>query len=168
MTEYNVWGQPIGGKKRKKESNPFGGGLDFGIKPQKNQKNPFDVGIGLGQKPEKTKYERVPVTSEQKKAVLFRQKDKCAWPNCRVHFHRDGVPPHFDHIKRVDKGGKSLTSNLQALCPNHHQLKTHKENLKEVEKTRQKAKKKEDNGGLFGGSLFGPPPKRSKNNPFGL
>ena len=170
MFGYGIGDQPIGGKKRKKENDPFGGTLDSGIRPfKKKQKNQFDAVIGLGQNTDKPKYERMPVTSVQKKEVLFKQKDKCAWPNCKIHFHRDGVPPHFDHIKRVDKGGKSLTSNLQALCPNHHQLKTHKENLKEVEKNKQKAKKKEGKGGLFGvGSLFGPPPKRSKNNPFGL
>jgi len=138
--------------------DPFG----FGIKPMRLG------GLVSSSPKEKTKYKRVPVTSTQKKEVLFRQKDKCAWPNCRVHFHRDGVSPHFDHIKRVDKGGKSLTSNLQALCPNHHQSKTDKETLKEVEKTRKKVKKQED-GGLFGGeALFGSPPKRSKNNPWGL
>ncbi len=91
---------------------------------------------------------RVPVSAEQKKAILFRQKDKCAWPNCRVHFHQDGVPPHFDHIRRVDKGGKSLIDNLQALCPNHHQRKTHEENLSEVEK-RRKGKKSSNNNNYF-------------------
>jgi len=167
MDDFNVWGTTK--KKKKKQDNIFGGSLDLGLGPKRGRtRNPLDIGIGFGSAKEKPEYERVPVTAEQKKAVLFRQKDKCAWPNCRVHFHRDGVPPHFDHIKRVDKGGRSSISNIQALCPNHHQLKTHKENLKEVEKTRKKAKKK-DNGGLFGGgTLFGPPPKRSKNNPFGL
>lgn len=139
--------------KKKKQNNIFGDNLD----------------VGFGSAKEKLKYKRIPITAEQKKAVLFRQKDKCAYPNCRVRFHRDRVPPHFDHIKRVERGGKNLISNLQALCPNHHQLKTHKENLKKVEKARQKTKKKEYSGGLFGGgTLFGSQMKHSKNNPLGL
>ncbi len=145
MMEYNLLGQPI--NKKKKGTNQFSYNLDFGIRLPKE--NTFNMGVDLTSKKEKIRYERVPVTSEQKKAVLFKQKDKCAWQNCRVHFHREGVPPHFDHIKRVDEGGKSLVSNLQALCPTHHQIKTHKENLKEVEKTRQKSKQKENKNGPF-------------------
>ncbi len=95
--------------------------------------------------PLKKDNQRVPVTSEQKKEILFRQKDKCAWPRCKVHFHSDGIPPHFDHIKRVDKGGKSLVANLQVLCPSHHQKKTHEENLKEIEKKRKSKPKTNQN-----------------------
>ena len=150
MEDFNIFGpsKKIGNKK---QQGILGGNLNFDF--PKKQKNSFNMGINLEPPSKKVKYERIPVTSEQKRAVLFRQKDKCAWANCRVHFHRDGVPPHFDHKKRVDKGGKSLIDNIQALCPNHHQLKTHKENLKEVEKNRQKSKIKEDNT-LFGGGRF--------------
>jgi hypothetical protein len=42
----------------------------------------------------------------------------------------------------VDKGGISASSNIQALCPTHHQQKTHKENYEEAEKKLKKPKKK--------------------------
>lgn len=148
--------------------NPFL--INLGLKPKieklqfdlgmdtKKWKKPLDVKLDFGLKNKEIKYERVPVTSEQKRAVLFRQKDKCAWPKCRIHFHRDGVPPHFDHIKRVVKGGKSSIDNVQALCPNHHQLKTHKENLKEIGKMRKKPKIKKENDVLGLGKMFGKQP----------
>lgn len=43
---------------------------------------------------------------------------------------------HFDHIREVYKGGKSVINNLQALCANCHNIKTHNEKLKKVEKRR--------------------------------
>ncbi|MFH1065916.1 MAG: HNH endonuclease [Nanoarchaeota archaeon] len=162
MSDINdlLWGS----SRKKKPSSILGSNFNLGLKAPKKTKS-FNLGLN-SQKKEIIKYERVAPTASQKTEVLMRQKDKCAWPNCQVHFHRDGVPPQFDHIKRVDKGGKSLASNLQALCPNHHQKKTHGENFEKAEKTRQKAKKKE-NTSPFGGLSFGSPPKRSKS-PFGF
>ena len=159
MSDFNIWGQ----SSKKKSSSVLGGNFNLGLKAPKTPK--LNFGLGSSQKKEKPKYERVDSARSQKEAVLFRQKDKCAWSNCQVHFHRDGVTPHFDHIKRVDKGGKTLASNLQALCPTHHQKKTHQENFEKAEKARQKAKKKE-NTNMFGVS-FGSSSKRSKS-PFGF
>jgi 5-methylcytosine-specific restriction endonuclease McrA len=137
--------------------------FDYGQGKRKRKDSSFDFGTSIYSNNKKVKYERVPVGREQKKEVLYRQKDKCAWPSCRIHFHRDGVTPHFDHIRRVEKGGTSTINNLQALCPNHHQKKTDKENLKEVEKRKRKAKVKSDNPLYASGGIFSSPklPKSS-------
>jgi len=52
---------------------------------------------------------------------------------------------HFDHIKEVYKGGKSRINNLQALCAICHNIKTHEEKLKKVEKRRKTNSNKSDN-----------------------
>lgn len=166
MDDFNIWGQPSKGKKKKQEPNLFGGSFDLGVKTPKKQKNPFEIGTGFGQDSEKPKYERVPVGNSQKTEILHKQKGKCA--GCGLNFHEEGVRAHFDHIKRVETGGASKLDNLQAICPTCHDKKTHKENVQKIEKTRKKPKKKEENNIFGGGNLFGAPPKRSKNNPFGL
>ena len=162
MTEYNIWEQPIGGKKRKKETNPFGGGLDFGIKQPKKQKNPFNVGIGFGssQKNETERDTRRAFSQTQKKEILYQQDNKCA----RCHKRLDPREIEFDHKKPWASEGKTVTVNGRALCGSCHKIVTHETKLKEVDKKR---KPKQDNN-PFGENLFGPPPKRSKNNPFGL
>ena len=129
----------------------------------KSAKNPF--ALGLGDSTSKTsKYERVPVPEPIKKEVLFRQKDSCAHPRCTVVFHAQGIRPHFDHIKRVDDGGPSSSSNIQALCPTHHDMKTHSENVKKAEKKVKKPKKKSDDS-PFGSPLLSSP-KRGRRDSF--
>ena len=76
---------------------------------------------------------REPVAKSQKNEVLSRQKNRCA--KCKKSL--DMRATHFDHIKEVHKGGKSRIYNLQALCANCHNIKTHKEKLKKVEKRRK-------------------------------
>lgn len=79
------------------------------------------------------KNKREPVSKSQKNEVLARQKNKCI--GCKKPL--DMRATHFDHIKEVYKGGKSRISNLQVLCANCHNVKTHEEKLKKVEKRRK-------------------------------
>jgi len=93
--------------------------------------NPFDDGFNSGSK---KKTLRVPVSRSQKNEILARQGNRCA--KCLKDL--DMRATHFDHIKEVYKGGKSTINNLQALCSNCHSIKTHNNNLKQVEKRNSK------------------------------
>ena len=129
--------------------------LGIGSSKGKKSKRIMDEIYGTNSK--KIKFERIPVPQSVKNQVLFNQKGKCAHSSCNVHFHRDGITPHFDHITRVEKGGISASSNIQALCPTHHQQKTHKENFEKAEKKLKKPKKKENSmTNIWGGK----PPKK--------
>ena len=137
---------PFAPKRRRKSNDLLGGSMDFGLGPKK-----------------KTKPKRESVAKSQKNEVLAKQKNRCA--RCKKHL--DMRCTHFDHIKEVYKGGKSTVSNLQALCANCHNIKTHKEKLKKTEKNKAKARKTKKDDSPFGGSIFGQPPKRKKSkNPF--
>ena len=138
---------PFAPKKGRKKSNDLlGGGLDFGLGPKK-----------------KSKPKRESVAKSQKNEVLAKQKNKCAM--CRKPL--DMRATHFDHIKEVYKGGKSTVSNLQALCANCHNIKTHKEKLKKTERKKAKARTTKKDDSPFGGSIFGAPSKRKKSkSPF--
>lgn len=90
------------------------------------------------------KITRQPTSTSQKNEVLARQGNRCA----RCHKVLDMRAKHLDHKKEVYKGGKSKISNLQYLCANCHNIKTHEDKLKQVEKRRSSRPK--------------------QNNPFGL
>jgi len=107
----------------------------FGLPTFKTPK--LDLGIGNAKK----ENIRGPVSKSQKNEVLARQKSKCA----RCHKLLDPRATHFDHIKEVYKGGKSTVDNLQALCANCHNIKTHEDKLKKVESKRKKSSKEENN-----------------------
>jgi hypothetical protein len=138
MAETNIWGQPIGGSK-KKSNNVFGSSLCF----------------GLNSKSEKPKRESV--ATSQRNAVLARQKNKCA--RCGKLLDMRAV--QIDHIKEVYKGGKSTVSNLQALCSSCHSIKTHEDKLKQTEKKKAEARNKKDESPF--GSVFGSPSKKKKS-----
>lgn len=76
---------------------------------------------------------REPISQSQRNEILARQKNKCN--RCKKLL--DMRAKHFDHIKEVYKGGKSRIDNLQALCANCHNIKTHDEKLHKVEKRRK-------------------------------
>jgi len=113
--------------------------------------NPFGVS--------KKENKRQPVSLSQKNEVLARQNNRCA----RCHKPLDMRAKHLDHKKEVYKGGKSKINNLQYLCANCHNIKTHEDKLRKVEK-RRNSKPSQNNvyglpnnknlfknqGGLFG------------------
>ena len=85
-------------------------------------------------RPIKRQTKRQSISRSQKNEILAQQKNKCIHCNKML----DMRATHFDHIKEVYKGGKSVINNLQALCANCHNIKTHKEKLKKVEAKREK------------------------------
>jgi len=131
----------------------------FGYKKTKNTNTYGTLNFGFGPKSEKPKRESV--AKSQKNEVLAKQRNKCAMCNKLL----DMRATHFDHIKEVYKNGKSIVSNLQALCANCHNIKTHKDKLKRTEKKKAQARKKDTFSSGVG--LFGAPPKFKKpKNPF--
>jgi 5-methylcytosine-specific restriction endonuclease McrA len=69
----------------------------------------------------KSENKRQPISKSQKDMVWDKQRGNC-W------FCKKKLCPsytHYDHIKEVSKGGKSITSNLRAVCANCHS-KRHK------------------------------------------
>ncbi len=95
--------------------------------------------------PIKKKNKREPVSKSQKNEVLARQKSKCN--RCKKLL--DPRATHFDHIKEVYKGGKSIVNNLQVLCANCHNIKTNEDKLKKVEKKRNSTIKRDNSDKMF-------------------
>ncbi|MBI2664225.1 HNH endonuclease [Candidatus Woesearchaeota archaeon] len=165
MDDFNIWGTPSK-KKKKKQDNIFGGGFDLSLGPKRGRtKNPLDFGVGLGpsRQKETERDTRRAFSQTQRNEIWDRQKGKCAGSHCG-HKPLLRSATHYDHIIPWEKGGKTVVSNGQALCPTCHSVKSNKDRLKNVDKKRNN----KNNDNFFGGNLFGPPPKRSKNNPFGL
>ena len=102
------------------------------------------------------KDKRQSVSRSQKNEILSKQRNKCAV--CKKSL--DMRATDFDHIKEVYKGGKSRVGNLQALCANCHNVKTHEEKLKKVE-----TRRKTNNSGT--GNYFINPitDKKERENP---
>ena len=64
----------------------------------------------------------------ERELILRRQNFKCK--KCKVNFGK--IKPHYDHIKPVSKGGTKGRNlrNIQALCPNCHDIKSRGERKK--------------------------------------
>ncbi len=76
---------------------------------------------------------RKSLTKKEREKILIRQKGKCKnFIKCKVVFYVKGVLPHFDHIKPVGKSGEKGRDlkNIQALCPNCHDIKSREEHKK--------------------------------------
>jgi hypothetical protein len=141
-----IWGQPQKGRKKKQE-NIFGGSL-------------VDIGFSSSKKKEVERDTRRTFSQTQKNEIWDRQKGKCAGSHCE-HKPLLRSATHYDHIIPWEKGGKTVVSNGQALCPTCHTLKSQKDRLKKVDKQR---KSKKGNQNLFGGSIFGQTQKSSKKS----
>lgn len=162
MGNLNILGTPS----KKKQENIFGDNLDFGLNPKKGRtKNTLDIGIGFGpsQKKETERDPRRAFSQTQRNEIWDRQKGRCAGLHCG-HKPLLRSATHYDHIIPWEKGGKTIVSNGQALCPTCHSVKSNKDRLKNVDKKRKN--NRTDN--LFGGNLFGQSPKRSKKDYLGL
>jgi 5-methylcytosine-specific restriction endonuclease McrA len=90
--------------------------------------------------------------STQKKEVQAKQKSKCA--KCGKTLDPRAV--HYHHKKEWASGGRTNVKNCQALCPNCHEIESHKHRLKKVEKKKTKSK------GPFSTSIKMPKMRKSK------
>jgi hypothetical protein len=75
------------------------------------------------------KPKRQPVAQSTKRAVLIKQKGKCAI--CPKHLIGS---IHYDHIKPVSEGGKSTSTNLRAICASCHDERHILERAKKMDK----------------------------------
>ena len=103
-----------------------------------------------GQKSSKSKSNkrdtRRSFSRDQQAEIWDRQNGKCAGSYCK-HSRLLRGATHFDHIIPWEKGGKTVVSNGQALCPTCHEKKSRRDRLKTIDKTR---KTRRDNGGILG------------------
>ena len=75
-------------------------------------------------------------TSTQKKEILYQQDNKCA----KCHKKLDPRAIHFHHEKPWSSGGRTITANGRAVCGTCHEILSHKERLKKVDKKRRTKK----------------------------
>lgn len=95
-----------------------------------------------GNSPEEENDSRRAFTQTQKKEILFQQDSKCA----RCHKKLDPRATQFDHKKPWASGGRTITINGRALCSSCHDIVTHQDRLKKVDKG--KKEQKNNNFGL--------------------
>ena len=104
----------------------------------KNVKNPFEIKpknpFQLGAKPKKDS--RRAFTRTQKNEILYQQDNRCASALCK-HKKLDPRAIEFDHKKPWAAGGRTITQNGRALCPECHKIITHKERLRKTDKKRK-------------------------------
>jgi len=108
---------------------------DFNDKTMENlimPKNPFELPSPYSSQPKRDS--RRSFTSTQKKEILYQQNSKCA----RCHKKLDPRAIHFHHKKPWSSGGRTITVNGRALCADCHEILSHKERLKKVDKKRRK------------------------------
>jgi 5-methylcytosine-specific restriction endonuclease McrA len=93
----------------------------------KASRNPFQISV----KPKKDT--RRSFTDTQKKEILYQQDNKCA----RCHKKLDPRATQFDHRKPWASGGRTITENGRALCSDCHDIVSHNQRLKRVNKKRK-------------------------------
>ena len=97
-------------------------------------KPPAGTILGLPSNRKRERDTRRVFSQSQKKEILYQQDNKCA----RCHEKLDPRAIHFHHIKPWSSGGRTITQNGAALCPKCHEILTHKERLKKMDKKRRK------------------------------
>ena len=97
---------------------------------------------------EKPRNKREPTPGSFRNEVIETQNKKCK----KCGNELDLRVTHIGHIRPVEKGGKTVLENLQALCLNCHGIKTHTERVKKTQKDRGKSKKS-DTVYLFGNKI---------------
>lgn len=105
----------------------------FGTPRIKTVKNPLDISFPSLYPSQTRKDTRRSFSSTQRKEILHQQDNKCA----KCHEKLDPRAIHFHHIKPWSSGGRTMTQNEAALCPKCHEILTHKERLKRVDKKRK-------------------------------
>lgn len=104
-----------------------------------------DLGRSFAVPPKKRKAKRDSrrgFTTTQKNQILYQQNNRCAI----CHKKLDPRAIEFDHKKPWASGGRTVTVNGRALCPECHKIITHKARLTKVDKKR---KKKQNQQSIF-------------------
>jgi 5-methylcytosine-specific restriction endonuclease McrA len=96
-------------------------------------KSPSTIILGLPDHPKKKDIRRS-FSPTQKKEILYQQDHKCA----RCHKKLDPRATHFHHEKPWSSGGRTKTANGRALCASCHEILSHKERLKRVDKKKRR------------------------------
>lgn len=99
-------------------------------KPLRLPKNP------LGLPTQQKKGTRRAFTATQKKEILYQQDNRCASAYCH-HKKLDPRATHFHHAKPWAYGGRTKVENGRALCADCHEIITHNDRLKRVDKKRK-------------------------------
>lgn len=76
-------------------------------------------------------------TQTQKNEILARQKNKCV----KCHEELDARATRFHHKVSWASGGRTTTKNEVALCSKCHDIVTHGQRLKQVDKKRKRVQK---------------------------
>jgi 5-methylcytosine-specific restriction endonuclease McrA len=93
----------------------------------KGVNSPFQI----SQKPKRDS--RRAFTRTQKNEILYQQDGKCA----KCHKKLDPRAIEFDHKKPWASGGRTITQNGRALCPECHKIVTHAKRLRNTNKKRK-------------------------------
>jgi 5-methylcytosine-specific restriction endonuclease McrA len=106
----------------------------FGTPKIRTVKNPLKVGFPSLYPSQPRKDSRRSFSSTQRKQILYQQDNKCA----RCHKKLDPRATHFHHAKPWSSGGRTKVENGRGLCASCHEILSHGERLKKVDKKRKK------------------------------
>lgn len=104
----------------------------FGVPRKRTVKNPLNFDFPSLYPSQTRKDSRRAFTKTQQKQILSQQDHKCA----RCHKKLD-IAIHFHHAKPWSSGGRTIVQNGRALCANCHEIISHKDRLKRVDKKRK-------------------------------
>jgi len=95
-------------------------------------KSPFDLPSPYTRKPKRDS--RRAFSPTQKEAILSKQNGICV--KCRKKLDPRAI--HFHHKKPWSSGGRTTVANGKAVCGTCHEILSHKERLKKVDRKRKK------------------------------
>lgn len=105
----------------------------FGTHRIRTVKNPLNVDFPSLYPSQTRKDSRRSFSPTQKKEILYQQDGKCA----RCHKKLDPRATHFHHEKPWASGGRTKVVNGRALCADCHEIISHKDRLKRIDKKRK-------------------------------
>jgi nitrate/TMAO reductase-like tetraheme cytochrome c subunit len=117
----------------KKKNVPSINDAIFGKPSIRAIKNPLNVSFPSLCPSNTRKDSRRSFSPTQKKEILYQQDGKCA--NC--HKKLDPRATHFHHAKPWASGGRTKVINGRALCADCHEIISHRDRLKRVDKKRK-------------------------------
>ncbi len=96
-------------------------------------RSPSETILGLSSNRKRERDTRRIFSQSQKKEILYQQDGKCA----RCHKKLDPRATHFHHEKPWASGGRTKVVNGRALCASCHEILSHKDRLKRVDRKRK-------------------------------